>query len=216
MKIQFIDTNLLTRGRLEVAITRAESPLLFWVQLKSGWNDLMELEEALNLRMPQRSAHLHIGPENMKENMDVAVKDFRIWRRGFIKEINKTTLMVQVILGDWGRTTWCRMSDVYLLEDRFKNLSWQGIMCGLAHTGPPPTNITTWPEGTRNLCWMFLSQHDGWINIIHPLRKGAALVEIHVYTDKTEDISFNFKDTLVRMGHVQLTSEVTVDVYPAA
>ncbi|KMQ84538.1 hypothetical protein RF55_17576 [Lasius niger] len=137
MKIQFIDTNLLTRGRLEVAITRAESPLLFWVQLKSGWNDLMELEEALNLRMPQRSAHLHIGPENMKENMDVAVKDFRIWRRGFIKEINKTTLMVQVILGDWGRTTWCRMSDVYLLEDRFKNLSWQGIMCGLAHTGPP-------------------------------------------------------------------------------
>lgn len=215
MKVQFIDTNLLTRGRLEVAVTRAESPLLFWVQPRSGWNDLMELEEALNLRMPQRSAHLLIRPEDMKENMDVAVKDFRIWRRGFIKEINKTTLVVEVVLGDWGRTIWCRMNDVYLLEDRFKNLYWQGIMCGLAHTGPP-THITIWPQGTRNLCRMFLSQHDGWINIIHPLRKGAALVEIHVYTDKTEDISFDVRDALVRMGHVQLTSEVTMDVYPAA
>ncbi|CAL1672040.1 unnamed protein product [Lasius platythorax] len=94
MKIQFIDINLLTRGRLEVAITRAESSLLFWVQLRSGWTDLMELEEALNLRMTQRSAHLHIWPENMKKNMDVAVKDFRIWRRKFVKVINKTTLMV--------------------------------------------------------------------------------------------------------------------------
>lgn len=78
--------------------------------------------------------------------------------------------MVQIVLGDWGRIIWHRMSEVYLLKDGFKNLSWQGIMCGLAHAGPTSLQHHHLARETKNLCRMLLSKHVGWINIIHPLR----------------------------------------------
>ena len=214
METQYINTDQLTRSRLEVKIVRAKSPLLFWVQLKNSERDLQELEEELNLRMYRRATYLHIWPEQMKEGMDVAVQSNKSWRRGFINKMNKNTWMVQVSLGDWGRVIWRKMSEVYLLEDRFRELPWQTIVCGLAYTGPA-LDSTIWPTETRELCRLLLEEHKGWINIVHPLRDGAALVKLCMQTQTTENTSYNFRDALIRLGHARLADKVTVDTYPA-
>ncbi|KMQ84540.1 hypothetical protein RF55_17578 [Lasius niger] len=87
--------------------------------------------------------------------------------------------MVQVSLGDWGRLLWKRTNEVYLLEERFRQLPWQGIICGLAYTGPV-TDTSTWPKETNDLCRILLERQRGWIKIVHLLRKGAALVKLEV------------------------------------
>jgi len=97
MKIKCIETNLLTRGRLDVTIVKMESPLFFWVQLKNSAKDLKELEEELKFRMARKAIHLHIWPEDFKENMTVAIKNCKSWWRGLIKKINKTNRMIKVI-----------------------------------------------------------------------------------------------------------------------
>jgi len=63
-----IDTGTLTRSRLEVFILRVVSPLLFWVRLKNGDQDLQELEEELALRMSRRSKFLICFPEDKVGN----------------------------------------------------------------------------------------------------------------------------------------------------
>jgi len=122
MEIKCIETNLLTQGHLNVTIVKVESPLLFCVQLKNSAKNLKELEEELEFRMSRKATYLHIWPEDFKENMTVAIKDCKSWQRGLIKKINRTNWMIKICLGDWGRSTWRRMSEVYLLEDRFKEL----------------------------------------------------------------------------------------------
>lgn len=214
MEIQYINPDQLTRSRLEVKIIRTKSPLLFWVQLENSEKDLQELEEELDFRMQRRAKYLHIWPEQMRKNMDVAVKHNKTWRRGFINKINKNTLMVQVILGDWGQIIWRRMSEIYLLEDRFRELPWQAIACGLAYTGPA-VDSTRWSTETRELCRLLLEEQKGWINIIHPLRNGAALVKLSIQTRNIEGAWYDFQDALIQLGHARLSHKITVDTYPA-
>lgn len=160
MEIQHINTDLLTRGRLETMIIRMESPLLFWVQLKNGEENLKELEEELNFRMSRKADYLYIWPDQMRIDIDIAVRDRQSWRRGFVKRFNRTTSMVLVSLEDWGRLLWRRMNDVYLLEERFQQLPWQGIICSLVYTGPV-TDTSTWPKETNDLCQLLLEGQRG-------------------------------------------------------
>lgn len=215
MEVPYINTDYLTRGRLDVTIVRVESPLLFWVQLKNSRTDLLEMEEELQLRMQRRASSLSIFPEHIKEDMDVVVKDNNIWRRGFVKSIDENAGIVHVTLGDWGRIVRRRMADVYRLEDHFKELSWQALICGLAHT-TSPNNGTTWPRKTRELCRLLLEGQEGWINIVHPLRTGAALVKLHMKNNnKFFSHAYNFRDALVRLGHADITPKLTTDIEPA-
>ncbi|KMQ83533.1 hypothetical protein RF55_19756 [Lasius niger] len=122
--------------------------------------------------------------------------------------------MVQVSLEDWGRLLWRRMNDVYLLEERFQQLPWQGIICGLAYTGPV-TDTSTWPKETNDLCRLLLEGQRGWIKIVHPLRRGAALVKLEVQPKNSPNGTYDARDTLIQLGHAELRTKVTVDVYPA-
>jgi len=132
-----IDTESLTRSRLEVFILRVVSPLLFWVRLKNGDQNLQEMEEELALRMSRRSKFLICFPEDIKLEMDVVVKEGNGWRRGWIEKISQASGMVRVRLGDHGWSTWRPMHETYHLEDRFRDLPWQAFACGLAYTGSP-------------------------------------------------------------------------------
>lgn len=78
--MEAINANLLTRGRLEVKVLRVESPLLFWVRLKNEEQTLQELLEELNFRMARRAKYLQCWPENIVEDLDVAVRDGRGWQ----------------------------------------------------------------------------------------------------------------------------------------
>ena len=212
MEIEFIDTKLLTQGRLEVNIVRAASPLLFWVQLKNSEKDLQEMEEELAFRMVRRAQHLHCFPDTFYNNMNVAIRDFNSWHRGLVKRIDRTTQMVQIILGDWARIIWRPMNEVFILEDRFRELQWQAIPCGLAYT-TPVQNTSVWQTETRHLCRILIEGHKGWMNIVHPFRKNAALVKLHAYA-KYNNTGYNLRDTLIRLGHAKLHDKISADVAP--
>lgn len=208
-----IDTESLTRSRLEVFILRVVSPLLFWVRLKNSDRDLQELEEELALRMSRRSRFLICFPDDLKLEMDVVVKDRNTWRRGWVEKISRPSNMVRVRLGDYGWSIWRPAHEIYHLEDRFRSLSWQAFACGLAYTGSP-TNATMWPEKTKDLCRILAEGHSGWINIILPLGKGVALVKLTVQNENHEG-TYNFRDILLKLGHVELSTQISKDVFPS-
>lgn len=145
--------------------------------------------------------------------MDVAVKEGNGWRRGWVEKISRPSSMVRVRLGDHGWSIWRPMNEIYRLEDRFRELSWQAFACELAYTGSP-TNATMWPEKTRELCRLLAEGRTGWINIVLPLGQGAALVKL-VIQGEHHGGNYNFRDILIKLGHVELSTKVTRDVFPA-
>jgi len=208
-----IDTGKLTRSRLEVIILRILSPLLFWVRLKNSDKDLQEMEEELTLRMTKRNKFLICWPEDIKVGMNVAIRGDDCWRRGWIEKINRGPNMVRVYQGDHGRSTWRPMHEIYRLEDRFLELSWQAIACGLAYA-ESPTNAIIWPEKTKDLCRILAEGHIDWINIVQSIRSGAAFVKLTVQGENYEG-SYNLRDMLIKLGHVELSTSITKDVFPA-
>lgn len=215
MDIQYLRTDLLTRNRLEATIVRVKSPHLFWIQLQNSAKDLQDLEEELKFRMDRKSSYLHLFPNAMRINEDVAIKEGNSWKRGFIKEINQDTLTTKIILADWGRLVQRRMCDVYILEDRFKELTWQALLCGLAYT-EPVENTKTWPKLTRDICQVMLQNKKGWINIVNPPRDGAAFVKLEVQTRNTPfNTIYNARDTLIKMGLAKISTQADASVYPS-
>ncbi|KAM0729374.1 hypothetical protein ACS0PU_004728 [Formica fusca] len=135
--------------------------------------------------MDRRGQYLHLYPQDLKENEPCAVRVKDIWQRGIIIKVNRVTFMVKISLRDWGMTIWRPMGQIYLLEDRFRELSWQSVKCGLAYMGPV-TTTTEWPEKTRQLCKILAAQQEGWIQIVRPLGDRAAMVKLAIYNEHTD------------------------------
>lgn len=163
--------------------------------------------------MNRRSQYLHCWPEDLKEDEPCAVKIKIIWQRGVITRVNTVTHMVKISLRDWGMVIWRPMGHVYFLEDRFRDLPWQSIRCGLPHTGPAVTTATEWPEKTRQLCKILTERQEGWMQIVHPLGDRTAMVKLMIYNEYTEG-AHNLRDSLIQLGHARLTENITTDVYP--
>lgn len=212
MEIKAIDTRLLPHKRLPVKIIHVESPLLFWVQLQHNENNLNKLERELNLRMAERVA-LPFKWREIKLREAIVVKEEGYWRRGLITKINKPRDRIRISLGDIGLKIYRSIHEIYKLEDKFKELPWQAIACGLAHTGPR-IPLPTWPYETRKLCKFLIKGNDGWIDIILPLWEGAALVRLGVKTTNFNAF-YNFQEALIRIGHARRSKRMAEHVFPA-
>lgn len=101
-----IDTEGLTRSRLEIFILSVVSLLLFWVRLKNGDQALQEMKEELAFRMSWKNAFLICYPNDITLHMDVAIKEGNDWRRGWVEKISRPSGMVRVRLGDHGWSIW--------------------------------------------------------------------------------------------------------------
>ncbi|XP_070168320.1 uncharacterized protein [Polyergus mexicanus] len=162
--------------------------------------------------MNRRSRYLHCWPEDLREDEPCAIQIKNLWQRGLIIGINTATAMVKISLRDWGLAVWKPMSQVYFLEDRFRELPWQSIKCGLAHTGPV-NGATKWPEKTRLICKILGDRQEGWIRIIHPLGEREAMVKLTIYNENTEG-AYNLRDSLIQLGHARLIDDVATSVFP--
>lgn len=211
MEVEAIDTHVLAHTHHEVTVIRATSPLLFWIQLENNRKDLEELEEELQLRFLRRGKHLCYWPGDIKEKLDVVVSEENIWRRGWIVKVDRGTWRVKVCLGDYGKVVWRSMGEIYQLEDRYKELRWQAIACGLSYTGAAE-GTTTWSRETRDLCRLLAEGKRGRMNIILPLRRGAALVKLILQGNNGP---YNLRNILVTLGHAKISDKVTEDVHPA-
>lgn len=94
----------------------------------------------------------------------VAIREGRKWQRGILTQIRGDGTAV-VALRDWGRIIERPCYDLYILEDKFRQLEWQTIPCALAHTGPDPAK-KKWSRRTRQLTQFLMERHEGWISIV--------------------------------------------------
>lgn len=68
----FIDTEKLSR---KCNIWRVESPLLFWVQLRTGENSLKKLQTELEFHMKQKRKYLSLWPKQIREDKIIAIRE---------------------------------------------------------------------------------------------------------------------------------------------
>jgi len=211
MEIESMNTRLLTRSPLAVKIIKVESPTRFWVQLKNSHEDFKEMLDDLARRLGRRGRQLRQRPDHVREGELVAVKEDRGWQRGLVTRHNRDGTAL-IALRDWGRTIERSICEVYLLEDRFRELPWQGIPCGLAYTGPISGN--TWSRKVRELTKLLLERQEGWITILGTLKDEAALVKVKVETEqKNNDI--NLKEILILLGYARDYEQIRVGAYPS-
>lgn len=79
-----------------------------------------------------------------------------------------------VALKDWGRIVQRPIFEIYILEDRFRELEWQAISYALAHI-KSIGNRTRWPHKAIKLTRLLLERQEGWIKIIKSVQKEAAV-----------------------------------------
>lgn len=200
MSIQCINTRLLSRGPLRVRVLRVDNPTLIWVQLENSREDLEELIESLTLRMNRRSHVLHCSPDDIKPDELVAIREGRKWQRGIINQIGRHNL-VTIFLRDWGRTIQRPMSDCYILEDRFHDVTWKAIPCGLAYIKPLGTDIL-WSDRVNLLTRILVEGREGYIQILGTHTEESAAITLRSVRSSEDEI-IDLKELLIRMGCAQ-------------
>ncbi|XP_018400718.1 PREDICTED: uncharacterized protein LOC108778116 [Cyphomyrmex costatus] len=189
-----------------------DSTTLFWAQLKNSHDDFQELIEDLTRRMTRRHRQLPLLPDCSNLDEIVAVKEGRRWQRGILTQIRKDGT-AEVDLRDWGRTIDRPCYEIYILEDRFREIEWQAIPCALAYIKPDPAK-TTWPRQARDLTKFLIERREGWISILGHVDELGALVKLELMNESGREI-INIKDILVDSGYAQLSEKLLEIVNPS-
>lgn len=212
MEILSINTRLLTCSPLAVKIVKVESPTLFWVQLVNCSEDFEDLLDDLSRRMTRRGPRLRFPPDRVLPDELVAIREGRGWQRGIVLELvdNRTA---RIALRDWGRIIRRPISEIYQLEDKFRELEWQGIACGLAYTTSCMPG-KEWTRKTREITKLLAERCDGWISIRGTVGDEAALVKLDVKIESGSD-HINLKEALVRLGSARHSEKIKAGPQPS-
>ncbi|KYN09261.1 hypothetical protein ALC57_18625 [Trachymyrmex cornetzi] len=178
--------------RFFARVIKVDSPSLIWIQLHHAREDLEELIDDLTSRMARRGRGLILNPDHALPDEYVAVQEGRTWQRGVIINLEgKHTVMVA--LRDWGRVIQRPVTDMYILEDRFRELNWQAISCGLVGAR------SRWSRNSRALTRLLLGKREGWMRILEFIEDYAAIITLELKRE-SEDETSSLKDLLISMG----------------
>ncbi|KYN05856.1 Tudor domain-containing protein 6 [Cyphomyrmex costatus] len=213
MEVECINTRLLARSPLAVRIVKVDSPSLFWAQLKTSNEDFRELLEDLTRRMTRKGHMLRLFPDHIIVGEAVAIREGKGWQRGIITDVNGDRT-VAVSLRDWGRNVERPCFEVHILEDRFRQMRWQGIPCGLGYTAP--FSGSTWSRKAKDLTKFLINQQEGYISILGTVRDEGALVELKIRSggNARQYHEINFKETLIKLGYAQHSDNLRTGSHP--
>ena len=211
MDIRRINTKDLSRGSLHVRVIKVDSPTLLWVQFYHAREDLEELLEDLSRRMARRGRRLIHNPDRVLPDEYVAVCEGKTWQRGVVMSLEGRDTVI-VALKDWGRVIRRPITDMYILEDRFREMDWQAIPCGLAHLGPVGLR-PRWPRKSRALTRTLLGRREGWMRILEPVETYGAVITLNLRRE-SEDEMGSLQDLLIAMGCAQRTDAKIVSAIP--
>jgi len=211
MEIKCVNTRHLTRGSLKVKIVKVDSPTFLWIQLENSREDLEELLEDLTRRMTRRARLLRHRPDHILPDELVAVREGKGWQRGIVTQLGSGDL-VTIALRDWGRAIQRPVHDIYILEDRFRELEWQAIPCGLAHV-QPIGGKSRWPRRAKELTRILLEKREGWMRILGSIRDEAAVIALELRRESMDEMS-SLTDLLVGMGCAQYTDKEIAAAIP--
>ncbi|XP_018376445.1 PREDICTED: uncharacterized protein LOC108769757 [Trachymyrmex cornetzi] len=154
--------------------------------------------------------YLILNPDHALPDAYVAVQEGRTWQRGVIINLEgKDT--VTVALRDWGRVIRRPITDMYIL-DRFRELNWQDIPCGLAHLRPVGAR-SRWSRNSRALTRLLLGRREGWMQILESIEDYAAIITLELKRE-SEDETSSLKDLLISMGCALHTDAKAVPTIP--
>ncbi|KYN08460.1 Tudor domain-containing protein 5 [Cyphomyrmex costatus] len=211
MDVRSINTVDLSHGSLHVRIIKVESPTLLWVQLYHARENLEELLDDLTHRMTRKSKNLICNPDYVLPDECVAVREGKTWQRGVIINLADRTTAT-IALRDWGRVIRRPISEIYILEDKFRELNWQSIPCGLAHLCPVGSR-SRWSRKSRALTKLLLGQREGWMRILEPIQNHAAVITLELKRESEDEMS-SLKEMLIATGCAQHTDEKIVSAIP--
>ncbi|XP_024882294.1 uncharacterized protein LOC112461321 [Temnothorax curvispinosus] len=154
----------------------------------------------LTRRMNRESEFLHLPPDQIVPETEVAVREGRRWQRGFVLQVERGD-RVTVALRDWGRAVQRPMIEVYILEDRFRQLEWQAIPCGLGHIRPLEGRMR-WTRRSIALTKRLVEKREGWIEIRRPVKDEAAIINFRARPE-SENETRDLAELLVQMGCTQ-------------
>jgi len=179
-----------------------DSPTFLWVQLENQREDFEELLEDLSRRMTRRGRCLRYRPDPILPGEICAIREGRGWQRGIVTQLGKGD-MVTIALRDWGRAIQRPYHDIYILEDRFRELEWQAIPCGLTHV-QPIGGRARWPRRANELTRLLLEKRLGWMRILDSVRDEAAVIALELKRESINEMG-SLTDLLVGMGCAQYT-----------
>lgn len=199
MQVECINTRLLSRGPLRVRVLKVETPTFFWIMLENGLGELTELIEDMSHRINRRAHLLHHRPDHVQPGELVAIREGRRWQRGIIERVSGDT--ATILLRDWGQIVTRDLFECYTLEDRFREVHWKAIPCGLAYIKPIGSGIY-WPDRVNVLTKHLIEGREGTIQIHGSHADEAAAVSFEAVRQSEDEIN-NLKDLLIRMGCAQ-------------
>jgi len=129
---------------MAVKVVKVDSPMIFWVQLKTGNENFQNLLEELSRKMIQKRHMLRHRPDFVVVGEIMAIRENREWQRGIITDINGNGT-VAIFLRDWGRNVKRQLFEVHILEDRF---CWQEFPVEWLTSLPFPVHLGQGSQGT--------------------------------------------------------------------
>ncbi|KYN14509.1 hypothetical protein ALC57_13278 [Trachymyrmex cornetzi] len=193
MNFRCVNTRKLSRGPLKVRIIKVNT-------LGHAREDLEELSEELTHRMARKGRFLRQNPYRVLPDELVAIREGKTWQRGVVVRLESKN-MVTVALRDWGRIIQRPIEDMHVLEDRFRELNWQAIPCGLDHLCPIGAR-SRWPRRSRELTRLLLERREGWMRIIRSIENEGAVITFEPRRESEDEMS-SLKNLLISMGCAQ-------------
>ncbi|EZA49527.1 hypothetical protein X777_12228 [Ooceraea biroi] len=105
----------------------------------------------------------------------------------------------QIALKDWGRSVWRPSNDCYQLLDRFRELEWQAVPCGLVRI-KPTQDTNTWPRNTRRITKAIAERKTGWIQIEKAINDSAAYIDLAI-DNSPGNGDYDLGHILTQLGH---------------
>lgn len=211
MSISTINTEELSRGKMQARIVKVISPSLFWIHLAHCKAHFDEFLEDLEIYMERKKDKLRIITPCLELNAVVAVKTKGKWQRGVVVRLNEDD-SVQLFLRDWGIFIRHSRSELYRLEKHFLEEEWHAIPCGLANAAPVPQG-QWWDQGTKALTKLLMEGHVGWFHIIEPIHAEGAAINLKIVRQR-DDSAQDMLETLVQLGHARRTEGLTISEFP--
>jgi len=211
VRIQSINTRLLTRYPIPVRIIKVENPSFFWVQPTRCHDEFNVMIDSLNRRMARKGRFLHMPPEEMVPEETVSVRIKGEWFRAEICFIHDKTITVD--LRDWATTVQVPMEEVYYLEDKFCQTVWQAIPCGLAHF-QPIGGTNRWSSRVKNVVRSYMKGLTGRMRIRQTPFSFGAIVLFDI-RHESESAERDLTELLIKMGCGEYTDRIQGNGLPS-
>lgn len=126
----FTQIRLTEGSRVEVTVSRSESPSHFWIHLKANSDQLKSMMDVFNEAMA--STHPESQPLAVNQPCAALSAEDEVWYRGEVREIDQALNLIDVFFVDYGCTESVETASVRPIPPEFMALPAQAVECGLS------------------------------------------------------------------------------------